>query len=215
MVNGTLGTIDPTMMQNGFYDVRLTVEDTSGQVTTADEVYQVDGQAKIGNFTLSFQDVNIPNAGLPDHRHAHLRQPDKDTSGDFGYGWSLSVTQHQGRDIVGAGRGIHPDRDAAPAVAGRTRWAASAGSAASAGFGGLPGIGLPPGLASRPAEIQYSFQNTQNDLRDDLPARRDEGTVHHGLHGGDLQLRRPAAGDDEHLLRPARRARTPRAPWRR
>ena len=31
------------------------------------------------------------------------------------------------------------------------------------GFGGLPGIGLPPGLANRPAEIQYSFQNTQND----------------------------------------------------
>ena len=40
MINGTLGTIDPTMMVNGFYDVRLTVEDTSGQVTTADEIYR-------------------------------------------------------------------------------------------------------------------------------------------------------------------------------
>ena len=42
-----LGTIDPTSMQNGFYDVRLMVEDTSGQVTTADKVYQVDGQAQL------------------------------------------------------------------------------------------------------------------------------------------------------------------------
>src|SRR6185437_5570583 len=30
-------------------------------------------------------------------------------------------------------------------------------------FGGLPGLGFPPGLGSRPAEVQYSFQNTQND----------------------------------------------------
>ncbi len=52
VLNGTLGTIDPTMMVNGFYDVRLTVEDTSGQTSTADEVYQVNGQAKVGNFTL-------------------------------------------------------------------------------------------------------------------------------------------------------------------
>src|SRR5207302_678178 len=64
VVNDVLGTIDPTMMPNGFYDVRLTVEDTSGQVTTSDKVYQVDGQAKIGNFTLSFQDLNIPESGI-------------------------------------------------------------------------------------------------------------------------------------------------------
>ena len=31
------------------------------------------------------------------------------------------------------------------------------------GFGGLPGLGLPPGLGSTPAEVQYSFQNTNND----------------------------------------------------
>ena len=72
VVNGTLGTLDPTMMENGFYDVRLTVEDTSGQVTTADQVYQVDGQAKVGDFTLSFHGPEHPRRGDPDHGHAHL-----------------------------------------------------------------------------------------------------------------------------------------------
>ena len=73
--------------------------------------------------------------------------------------------------------------------------------AAFGGFGGLPGIGLPPGLADRPAEIQYSFQNTQNDYVTIFLPDGTEETVHHGLHGGDLQLRRPAPGNDEHLLR--------------
>ncbi len=64
VVNGTLGTIDPTMMVNGFYDVRLTVEDTSGQVSTADQVYNVSGQAKLGNFTLSYNDMSITVPGV-------------------------------------------------------------------------------------------------------------------------------------------------------
>ena len=104
VINGTLGTIDPTMMLNGFYDVRLTVEDSSGQVTTADEVYEVDGQAKIGNFTLSFQDINVPESGIDlaatrtyDSRH-------KDTSSDFGYGWTLSTTfSVETSSVLGAG----------------------------------------------------------------------------------------------------------------
>ncbi len=119
VVNGLLGTIDPTMMDNGFYDVRLTVEDTSGQVTTADEVYEVDGDAKIGNFTLSFQDVNIPGEGIPITVTRTYNSMDKNTSGDFGYGWTISVSNMKVETFRRAGGRVHPNGNPAAAHAGQ------------------------------------------------------------------------------------------------
>ena len=60
------------MMQNGFYDVRLTVEDTSGQVTTADKVYQVDGHGEDRQLHAELPGRQYSEPGLSDHRHAHL-----------------------------------------------------------------------------------------------------------------------------------------------
>ncbi len=158
VINGTLGTIDPTMMQNGFYDVRLSVEDTSGQVSTAGQVYQVDGTTKIGNFTLSFQDVNIPNQGLPITVSRTYDSRTKDTQGDFGYGWSLSTNNIKVEASSVLGEGF---------IQTETQLAASSlnplGGLGGGLPGGLPGLGL-PGLGSRRGEIQYSFENTLNDL---------------------------------------------------
>ncbi len=160
--NGTLGTIDPTMMDNGFYDVRLTVLDSSGQVTTADEIYQVDGQAKIGNFTLSFQDINIPESGIDLSATRTYDSRQKNTSGDFGYGWSLSTTQYSVETSSVLGAGFIQTETQQPAT--QINPLGGLGSLPGlGGFGGLPGVGLPPGLGNRPATIQYSFQNTQND----------------------------------------------------
>ena len=165
VVNGTLGTIDPTVMDDGFYDVRLTVEDTSGQVTTADEVYQVNGNAKVGDFTLSFQDLNLPNAGLPITVTRTYDTRTKNTSGDFGYGWSLSTSniQVETSSVLGAGFIETETQLPATQINPLGSLAGLGGLGGLGGIGGLPGIGLPPGLGSRPAEIQYSFQNTQND----------------------------------------------------
>ncbi len=165
VVNGTLGTIDPTLMTNGFYDVRLTVEDTSGQVTTADKVYQVDGSAKIGNFTLSFQDVNIPSGNLALTATRTYDSRTKDVSGDFGYGWSLADTNVKVETSAVLGEGFIQTETQLPAT--QVDPLGGLGSLGGlGGFGGLPGIGLPPGLANRPAELQYSFVNTQNDYVD-------------------------------------------------
>ncbi len=155
VVSGTLGTIDPTMMNNGYYDVRLTVEDESGQVSTADYTYQVDGAAKIGDFTVSYQDVNIPNAGLPITITRTYSSMQKDVSGDFGYGWSLSTSNIQvsASSVLGAGF-----------IETETQLPASSLNPLGGlgGLGGLPGLGF-PGQTQR-TEIQYSFENTQNDL---------------------------------------------------
>lgn len=65
VINWVLGQFDPTLLLNGIYDVRLTAEDTSGNVASVTQSYEVDGGAKIGNFTLSFNDLTIPVSGIP------------------------------------------------------------------------------------------------------------------------------------------------------
>ena len=162
VINGVLGMIDPTLMTNGFYDVRLTVEDTSGQVSTADEVYQVDGQAKFGNFTLSFTDLGLPTLGQTITITRTYDSRTKDIVGDFGDGWSLSETNFQVETSAVLGEGFIQTETVIP-----PRQVSSGGGLGGpgglGGFGGLPGIGLPPGLSTLPGGVQYSFQNTQND----------------------------------------------------
>ena len=85
---GVLGTLDPTMLPNGVYRVRLRAYDLGGNSNTAQTRVSVVGELKLGNFRLSFTDLTIPVAGLP---IALTRTYDSlDTrEGDFGAGWSL------------------------------------------------------------------------------------------------------------------------------
>jgi RHS repeat-associated protein len=103
--NGLLGTFDPTLLPNGTYKIVLKVVDFSG---TAMETFPrliktVEGP-KIGHFTLSFNDLEIPVAGLPititrtyDSRNT--------APGDFGAGWRLDVSsiRVQKAGVLGAG----------------------------------------------------------------------------------------------------------------
>ncbi|MGH9387269.1 MAG: PKD domain-containing protein [Vicinamibacterales bacterium] len=90
VLNGVFGRLDPTLVENGLYRVRLVVEDVNGQTTVADRTYQVAGEAKIGVFTLSFVDLQIPVSGIP---ITVVRNYDSrvKTPRDFGVGWSLQV----------------------------------------------------------------------------------------------------------------------------
>lgn len=90
VTNGTLGTFDPTLLKNGIYTVRLTVTDSSNQSSQASAQYIVDGFAKIGNFSLTFTDLNIPVAGIPVTVNRVYDSRDRGP-GDFGNGWNLSL----------------------------------------------------------------------------------------------------------------------------
>lgn len=87
VVKGVLGELDPTTLANGVYTLRLVVSDKGGNITTAIRTILVDGELKIGNFSIGFTDVTIPAAGIPltvgriydTFRHQQ--------SQDFGYGW--------------------------------------------------------------------------------------------------------------------------------
>ncbi|MBZ5579588.1 MAG: DUF6531 domain-containing protein [Acidobacteriia bacterium] len=78
------------MLLNGMIAVRLTAVDQSGQTTSTTVDVVITRKLKVGNFTLSFLDMNIPVAGIPIQIMRTYDSRDK-TVGDFGVGWSLSV----------------------------------------------------------------------------------------------------------------------------
>ncbi len=97
-VQGKLGDFDPTLLLNGMYELELVATDLQGQQVTDSIALVVEGNMKIGHFTLSFVDLAIPLSGLDiqvvrtyDSRQRHLQG---DFAGnDFGPGWSLDIRQ--------------------------------------------------------------------------------------------------------------------------
>lgn len=91
-VNGqSLGEFDPTMLRNGLYNIRLTVCGNNGAVITDEKLVSVEGQMKIGDFSLNFQDMNLNVAGIPVTLIRGYDSRDRNVSGDFGYGWNIST----------------------------------------------------------------------------------------------------------------------------
>jgi RHS repeat-associated protein len=88
--SGTLGTIDPTMMLNGLFDIRLSSTDQYGQTSRTKVSVIVERNLKIGNFTVSFTDLSIPVAGVPMEVTRTYDSRDKRV-GDFGFGWTMGL----------------------------------------------------------------------------------------------------------------------------
>ncbi len=104
VTNGVLGTFDPTLLLNGVYTLSLIViqQDGSNEVSSVNTT--VSGNQKVGMFTLSFTDLNVPVSGIPiqvvrtyDSRNQNL--------GDFGFGWTLGIhnVQVQESGVMGDG----------------------------------------------------------------------------------------------------------------
>jgi RHS repeat-associated protein len=90
VANGVLGQLDPTLLINDLYTLRLTVRDRGGNETTASIVVQIAREMKVGQFTLSFADVSVPTSGLPIGALRTYDSRDKQ-KGDFGIGWQLEI----------------------------------------------------------------------------------------------------------------------------
>jgi RHS repeat-associated protein len=87
---GPLGYIDGTNLYNGDYVIRLTVFDRNGSSASDEVQVRVEGQLKVGLFSLAFTDmsINLPGMDLSVNRAYDSR--DK-LQGDFGYGWKLDL----------------------------------------------------------------------------------------------------------------------------
>jgi len=105
VLNSVLGRLDPTLLENGLYRVRLTAEDVNGRTAVVERVYRIDGLAKAGNFRLSFVDLSIPMAGIP---LTVVRTYDSrvKTQEAFGIGWTLDIARGRYQHNRPPGRGF-------------------------------------------------------------------------------------------------------------
>jgi RHS repeat-associated protein len=89
VINGVLGRLDVTTIPNGLTDVVLEVRDVNGSVTRTKVTVEIVGDQKVGNFSISFEDLNVDAAGIPvsiTRTYSTARSSEKL---DFGYGWSV------------------------------------------------------------------------------------------------------------------------------
>ena len=86
----TLGQFDPTLAMNGLYELRLTATDNAGQTVAVSVFVVVKENLKIGHFTVSFVDLEVPVSGLPIRITRTYDSRDKKL-GDFGFGWRMDL----------------------------------------------------------------------------------------------------------------------------
>ncbi|MCA9139481.1 MAG: putative Ig domain-containing protein, partial [Planctomycetales bacterium] len=84
-----LGQFDPTIVRDGSYLITLSATDLGNNTATDAKVIDVKSELKLGNFSLSFTDLEIPVAGIPITVTRTYDTLDAELEGDFGYGWSL------------------------------------------------------------------------------------------------------------------------------
>jgi hypothetical protein len=77
-------------MEHGSYSIRLIAADDAGQVSSFTISTVVEKNLKVGNFTLSFNDMSVPVAGLPIQIVRTYDSRNK-SKGDFGIGWTLDI----------------------------------------------------------------------------------------------------------------------------
>jgi RHS repeat-associated protein len=102
-VPGPIGTFDPTLLLNGIYEIQLAATDTSSSITSDGPIdVVVSGNAKIGQFTLAFNDLTLQAPGIPVTITRTYDSRDSRT-GDFGPGWFIGVDniRVQKNDVIG------------------------------------------------------------------------------------------------------------------
>lgn len=87
--NGILGILDPTLLPNDTYEVRLTAYDTNGKSSSVSSLLDIAGNLKLGNFRVSFADLEISSGGLPITIVRTYDTLNSSTTNDFGYGWRM------------------------------------------------------------------------------------------------------------------------------
>ncbi len=103
VINDELAQLDPTQLLNGLYTLILEVTDNNGRTTSDQRIISIEGDLKVGNFSITFEDISIPVAGIPVRvtRTYDTRQNSSDL--DFGYGWSVDYQNVRIQESARAG----------------------------------------------------------------------------------------------------------------
>ncbi|MGH1540586.1 MAG: Ig-like domain-containing protein [Arenicella sp.] len=85
----TIGFFDPSLLLNGTYHILLQATDSNGLTTGKAVSVQVEGNLKVGVFSFTLEDVNIPLSGIPIRVTRTYDSRRRNESLDFGKGWSI------------------------------------------------------------------------------------------------------------------------------
>ena len=106
-----VGAFDTTLMENGYYDIRFTAYG-DGIMASDTITVNVTGNLKIGNFSISFDDLEAEVNGVPITVTSTYDSRTRTNSGALGYGWNmtysnvkLSISADQSRNWVSSTTG--------------------------------------------------------------------------------------------------------------
>jgi RHS repeat-associated protein len=91
VTNGVLGTLDPSRINNGAYELGLNVVDVNGRATSTTVPVEVARNRKLGQFRMSFTDIHAEASGMPLLLTRTYDSLKKEILGDFGWGWSAGT----------------------------------------------------------------------------------------------------------------------------
>ena len=100
--NAVIAQLDPTLLINGQYTLQLEALDASRNTGVDAEHVRITGEMKVGNFSFTLTDLDIPVSGIPIQIHRTYDSRQRHQNGDFGYGWTLdyqNVTLEESRRL--------------------------------------------------------------------------------------------------------------------
>ena len=80
---------DTSMLHNGIYVLMIEAQDVNGQYSNIVNSVFLEGDLKLGHFSIAFEDLNIPVAGIPITITRGYDTRDRNRDRAFGKGWSI------------------------------------------------------------------------------------------------------------------------------
>ena len=105
--NQAVATFDPTMLVNGIYHLLLQATDSNNNIDGRQISLIVEGDLKVGNFSVSFEDLNLPLAGVPITVTRTYDSRRKSENLDFGYGWTVGYQNVRIDESMEPAKGWH------------------------------------------------------------------------------------------------------------
>lgn len=91
VIGEALGTLDATLLVNGYYLVKVTAYAADGRGLYDEVTVLVCGNAKIGNYSISFNDLSTGLNNFPIQIYRTYDSRRRNELGDFGYGWEMTI----------------------------------------------------------------------------------------------------------------------------
>ena len=95
VTNGVLGQLDPTLLANGSYILRLEASDAGGRSNVIQQFVEVTSENKLGNFSVSFTDLVVPVNGIDVVLARTYDSLHSTQDSDFGFGWRMDFRDVQ------------------------------------------------------------------------------------------------------------------------